>query len=144
MSSDGKGVSERRIYWTANLCIFLLGLLSLTVLRIAEVDPSAESLSVAGRRIPSMCMYRKVLGRPCPGCGLTRSMALYLHGQPGAARQVHPGGPWTLLWAAAQLVVRAAMLWFRPYPGPALLAADVAVFCLSMLAAAYLPLMAGT
>ncbi len=29
----------------------------------------------------SLCLVRRVLGRPCPGCGMTRALSCVLHGR---------------------------------------------------------------
>ena len=141
MSSTAKGVNERRIYQAANLTILCAGLVCLTALRLAEVDSVRESMSFLGHRLPSVCMYRNLTGRPCPGCGLTRSMALYLHGHPQAAHAVHPSGAWTLVWAGIQIALRFGLVCLRPRPGKVLITADVGLSCLSLLAASYLPRM---
>lgn len=29
---------------------------------------------------PTFCLFRRILGRPCPGCGMTRALSCVLHG----------------------------------------------------------------
>ena len=42
-------------------------------------------------RVPfSMCLYRLVLGQPCPGCGMTRSFLLLGHGRLAQAVELNP------------------------------------------------------
>jgi hypothetical protein len=36
---------------------------------------------------PTLCLYRRLTGSPCPGCGLTHSLWFLLHGQMAAAWQ---------------------------------------------------------
>ncbi len=43
-------------------------------------------------RLPVRCLFRPLLGRPCPGCGITHSVWLLLHGQPAAAFEWNPLG----------------------------------------------------
>ena len=31
-------------------------------------------------RSPSICVIRRVTGRPCPGCGMTRAVSSVMHG----------------------------------------------------------------
>lgn len=31
-------------------------------------------------RSPSVCVIRRVTGRPCPGCGMTRAVSSVMHG----------------------------------------------------------------
>ena len=40
----------------------------------------------------SLCWFYNVTGLPCPGCGLTRSLACISHLEPGAALRYHPFG----------------------------------------------------
>ena len=39
---------------------------------------------------PVICMYRNLLGHPCPTCGLTRAMSLLLRGNPVGAAYYNP------------------------------------------------------
>lgn len=42
---------------------------------------------------PVICLFRRVTGAPCPGCGMTRSFCALGHGQWRAALGYHPLGP---------------------------------------------------
>jgi len=42
-------------------------------------------------RMESTCLFRRLTGRRCPGCGMTRAVALALRGKPVRATQTHPG-----------------------------------------------------
>jgi hypothetical protein len=42
---------------------------------------------------PVLCPFRHVTGRPCPGCGMTRSVSRTLHGDVSSAVRAHPAGP---------------------------------------------------
>lgn len=42
---------------------------------------------------PVLCPVRRATGRPCPGCGLTRSLVRLVHGRLRAATQAHAFGP---------------------------------------------------
>jgi hypothetical protein len=48
---------------------------------------------------PMMCLFRKVTGRPCPSCGLTRSWQALGHGRFRDSIRFHPFGPLTVLAA---------------------------------------------
>ena len=52
---------------------------------------------------PVVCPFRRVTGRRCPACGLTRSTARTLHADLEGAFRLHPLGPLvvTLLGACA-------------------------------------------
>jgi hypothetical protein len=43
-------------------------------------------------RLPVHCLLRPLLGKPCPGCGLSHSVWSLLHGQIGAAFRWNPMG----------------------------------------------------
>ncbi len=51
------------------------------------------------------CVWHRLTGRPCPGCGLTRSVTAVLHGQWRLAWHLHPFG---FLPPAAFLLIAAA------------------------------------
>lgn len=38
-------------------------------------------------RGPSLCLVRRVTGRPCPGCGMLRALSYLAHGDPRRAWQ---------------------------------------------------------
>jgi len=56
------------------------------------IEASGERATLFGLEGPG-CLVSDNLGQAaCPGCGLTRSTALLMHGQWGAASAVHPAG----------------------------------------------------
>jgi hypothetical protein len=62
---------------------------------------------VLGRRIVWACALKRRTGLPCPTCGLTRSLALSLHGDWARAWRLMPAGPVAL---AGLLALGAALL----------------------------------
>ncbi len=62
---------------------------------------------VLGRRIVWACALKSRTGLPCPTCGMTRSLALSLHGQWARAWRLMPAGPVAL---AGLLALGAALL----------------------------------
>lgn len=57
----------------------------------------------AARRGPVLCWFRRLTGRPCPSCGLTRSWQATAHGRVREGLRDHPFGPLTMaiaLWLA--------------------------------------------
>jgi len=68
------------------------------ILLLAAVLPPSWVLSG-----PPLCPFRLLTGLPCPGCGLTRSVVSFLHGDVAGAIAFHPLGP--LVVAALALAV---------------------------------------
>lgn len=48
-----------------------------------------------------LCWFRGLTGWPCPGCGLTRSLAAFGTGDLGRSFAFHPFGPLLGIWAMA-------------------------------------------
>jgi hypothetical protein len=64
-------------------------------------------------RVLTTCASLRVLGRPCPLCGLTRGLAAVLWGALPAARAWNPLAPAVAAALAGELLFRAVMA-FRP------------------------------
>jgi hypothetical protein len=58
-----------------------------------------------GASLPNLCVWRRLSGIDCPGCGLTRSFVALAHGNLAQAWHYNPAG---LLWFAA-------VVWQIPY-----------------------------
>lgn len=56
---------------------------------------------------PQLCVFKLLAGLPCPGCGLTRSVVLALHGDLSGSLYFHPFG---VLFVIAALVLAAVDL----------------------------------
>lgn len=55
---------------------------------------------------PTLCTFRRLTGWDCPGCGLTRSVVAFVHGDLSASLRAHPlGGAmivgFLVLWTTA-------------------------------------------
>lgn len=105
------GGQERR-QGTRWAVVGLLGVLGLFFLH-AWTPPEAASFSV--------CLSRRLLGLPCPGCGMTRAFAHLAKGEWRAGLAAHPYSPWlaaelALLWPAWGAAV-AGWLPRRIWPG---------------------------
>lgn len=59
--------------------------------------------SAAGE--PGVCLFRRTLELPCPGCGLTRAFSLLARGDLRGAMLFHPLAPVLLIEALAAWVV---------------------------------------
>src|SRR3954467_15254793 len=75
-------------------------------LSIAAIGAAQVFFSMHGFGLP--CMFLKMTGCPCPGCGLTRSVMAMMHGQVGESLRWHPLGP-VLLAAMTVALVAAAL-----------------------------------
>lgn len=62
--------------------------ISLLLLTIAALTPVSR---IDGG--PVLCPVRRATGRPCPGCGGSRSLVRLLHGDLRGAAAAHPLGP---------------------------------------------------
>lgn len=58
------------------LALLLAGGVALIALPMATLETA-----------PSVCVFRNVLGHPCPGCGMTRAVSAAIHGDFRAAWQ---------------------------------------------------------
>ena len=47
--------------------------------------------------MPSLCLFYRITGLPCPGCGMTRSCVCFAHGRWAESIAFHPLGPPTFL-----------------------------------------------
>lgn len=101
-------------HWlTAGVVLLAMAALTLGAAVGLEVAPGGEKVLVGPRGwpLPQLCMWRTLLGRRCPGCGLTRSVVTFLHGDYARAFLYHPLGPLVLLaawgWAGWTFVRRS-------------------------------------
>jgi len=128
---------RERWYFRTNLAL-LLGLLAAVALaQLATVTDGHVVLF--GWPVPETCMYRRLFGRPCPGCGLTRSAVLALRRQWAASARTHPSGIALAAYLAAQLLARAALLIARP-AGRGVRRADLTLSLAGLFAVIYAPI----
>lgn len=73
----------------------------------AVASANAATVFFAGRELHWGCLFKACFGVPCPGCGLTRSTLLTLHGQLAPALQVNAAGP---LLVAGLVALAGALL----------------------------------
>lgn len=95
--------------------------------RITDAD-AAATIGVGGIAVaallpadhiengPVLCIFRRLTGLPCPGCGLTRSWVYLMHGDLSQAFISNPFGPVLVVAviALAIAVVRARVRHERP------------------------------
>jgi hypothetical protein len=72
-----------------------------TTRRLAALAVSAAVLAPPRllRATPTICLFRRLTGRPCPSCGLTRSWNAAARLDLRRAHRLHPLGPATLVGA---------------------------------------------
>ncbi len=133
-----------RWYRIANLIIaFALGAL-LFLLYLAEIrqTPNAEEggeVFLFGIRVPETCLYRRILDRPCLGCGLTHGIVSLLDGNSHEAYRLHPSAVWVTVWMAAQMTLRLLLVLSPSRFFPSLLS-DLSVSLATMVVSIYLPI----
>lgn len=82
---------------TFHLTIFLLS--TCVILASIVLVPGPDLVSLFGVGIPKVCLWKRMTGMDCPGCGLTRSFTYMGHGQIQEAFRYHKLGPffWTFV-----------------------------------------------
>ena len=122
-----------------NVALFALLAAAVLFACLARDDPDqGGAMRLLGFRLPALCFHRRLTGRACPGCGMTRAVVLLAHGRLHESRLMHPSGPWLGLWIAVQLIVRLALC-IRPLRRRAHRVADVAVSVATLALVCYLP-----
>ena len=89
-------------------CIHLNVLLSHLLLLIGAA--LAICFSVDLSVVPHVCLFDKLFGIPCPGCGLTRSLFALFVGDIHYAWTLNPAGPMLGTCLVAQLPLRIMAL----------------------------------
>jgi len=56
----------------------------------------------------AVCLVKQFFGVPCPGCGITRSIAALLAGNPSKAIELNAAGPFVVAFFLIQLALVAA------------------------------------
>lgn len=90
-----------------------LGILAACALIVAlsmVLTPSTEALSFMGVELPPLCMWKRLTGMDCLGCGLTRSFTYMGHGQLTRAFELHVLGPVLFGLVASQIPWRLGRL----------------------------------
>ena len=69
------------LYWMGFSIVFLSVAYILT--------PHPQSISAHGWTLPELCMFKRILGLECFGCGMTRSVVYTVHGEFAMAFEKH-------------------------------------------------------
>jgi hypothetical protein len=100
---------RRRILQTVPAAATAIAILAQAALVRLFLAADEARVYLLGRPIEIECAFRARFGLPCPGCGLTRSVVMAVHGQLGRAWNVAPGGAagvvGALVFAAGLLVL---------------------------------------
>ncbi len=97
---------ERKLFWLVGAA-GAAGLVLLAVWTPPD-DPSK-----------ALCLTRRVLGLPCPGCGLTRAISRLLQGELARALALHPLAPLAAADAVAGWGLWGMVLYGLTAPPPA-------------------------
>lgn len=65
----------------------------------------------------TICSFRRMTGHGCPGCGMTRSVTSFLHGDPRRSIEMHLFGP-VLVLIVAGYWLRSCVEMSRRVPRP--------------------------
>jgi hypothetical protein len=86
--------SPQRAEKLVPLAILALGVL---LSRQASITGPTGSVYLRGRELPIVCPIRRVTGRKCPSCGLTKGTLYALRGDLRSSRRSHWGAPFAAL-----------------------------------------------
>lgn len=93
------------------LIILILGSAILGgALILNPTNSDTPHLRVGGITLPSVCIFLKTTGLPCPGCGLTRSLVAAVHGKLGMSFSHHRLGPLILFYIILQFLFNLGFL----------------------------------
>ena len=93
----GSFVVSRNINVLASCSLITLVLISGLASRIAA--------------IPHFCLLQRVLGVPCPGCGISRSLLAAAHGHFSAAWNFNPAGIVFWFFLVYEIAARILIVW---------------------------------
>ena len=97
----------------------VLVLASAVVVASVVLDGDQSAVSLFGRPLPPLCLFRQLTGLRCPGCGLTRSFVLMGGAHPIEALRAHLFGPLMWIGVAAQIPYRSMRLIWPAAPSGA-------------------------
>ena len=108
-STAGDNVTAVKPDLLGNLILFLVcgGIIAASMI----LSPTDAVVSLWGFEIPELCMWRRLTGLGCPGCGMTRSFTYMGHGQIVDAFRLHKLGPILYTLIAVQIPLRMVRIW---------------------------------
>ncbi len=89
----------------AYVWVFVVTSIFLVALILKPVADTQAELAVAGTSIvlPGLCQFKRMFGRDCPGCGMTRSFMYIARFQPTKAWAIQPVGTLLAFFLAASI-----------------------------------------
>lgn len=97
-------------WWLTPMVLVLLGGVPVLASLVAQPDATGEWTLIAGERFGVACGFLENTGRPCPGCGMTRSWVWTVRGQLMKGFRYHPAGALLLLGLGTSAVLGAIRL----------------------------------
>ncbi len=110
---------EKRRFRARHRTVLLTSLAILIAAAALSVDERGRLvvLGVPRAVVPQLCLWRRLFGADCPGCGLTRSVVLAARCHVAAAFESHRIGPVFLAVILLQIPYRLGMLFLKQdYP----------------------------
>jgi hypothetical protein len=101
---DREPVAPHLVILAACSSILLFALL------VEPTHGAESSLRIGGKALPNLCVMRQASGLPCPGCGLTRSLAAAAHADWRGSLSQHRVGILILFYLLLQVSARLAWL----------------------------------
>ncbi len=137
-------IRRERFYRTGYFIAALAFGTILLLLYLAEIRhvPDAgenDAIYLFGMRMPETCLYHRIFGRPCLGCGLTHGVVSLLDGKFHRASEIHPSSVWVTIWIATQMILRLVLV-FSPSGFFPPLVPDLSISLASMVISIYLPI----
>ena len=102
------------------------------LLLASHLLPVPQNGDLAG--MPPLCPFKALTNVPCPGCGLTRSLVLFAHGDWAQSVNFHPLGPMVYLALWLTLIAGVLSIYRQPKPiSPQLFIFAGSTFAVSLL-----------
>ena len=102
----------RREYRFANAGLAIVFFTLLIAPFFLYVPESTTEKSLRFIKLPQ-CTIKTITGRPCPSCGLTRSIVVLYQGKIGMSQDFHPAGYLVVIWLIIELLFRVRFFWTR-------------------------------
>jgi hypothetical protein len=97
-------LAPHAVVFTACVCILA------AVFILGPPQLNAGQIALGRLVLPDVCLFHGLTGLPCPGCGLTRSMAAAVHGNISASFSFHRLGILTVFYILLQFLFNMAVI----------------------------------